>query len=164
MSVYGMPIISNANNPYAADVAPEYCECNAELLSEVEIETGICDTCQEELDAEVADRDVSIDHLETLRRWIITDNSTGNIVKGYTSEADAMFDLAAIRNGERTQHQVKHNDINVGDRVACKGMANWKGTCVKANCGVIHAKMDHRAHESTTMFSAASSWVKIENE
>ena len=50
MAVYGMPIISEINNPYGYDEPTEYCECNAELETETEIETGNCEGCQAEID------------------------------------------------------------------------------------------------------------------
>ena len=108
------------------------------------------------------DTNVHLDYIESLKRWLIVEDETGNIVKGYASEANAMFDYAALRNGEDTIEDVKHCRIQIGDRVACRGLERLKGTVVKRENGVITAKMDYHACESTTQFSAASSWIKID--
>ncbi|RKU39069.1 hypothetical protein C6496_03100 [Candidatus Poribacteria bacterium] len=105
--------------------------------------------------------EVYVEYFEYMNRWLIFESESGEVVKGYSNESNCMFDYAALRNGETSIDLLRHDGIQVGDRVHPVGFPSSLGTVVKAEEGVITAKMDNRSHESTTQFSAASSWVKL---
>lgn len=104
------------------------------------------------------DKEVYVDYEESFNRWFIFD-SQGKLITGYANEADAMFDYAALRNGEVTVEYVQNRGIEVGDRV--KSAFGSCGTVIKAEKGVIHCKMDYQKGTGSSMFSSASSFTKI---
>ena len=64
----------------------------------------------------MSDKDVNVTYLDETGKWIIC-RDNGDLVKIYNAEADAMFDYAALRNGEMSISQVElgrdHNDEDV---------------------------------------------------
>ena len=52
---------------------------------------------------------VYVDYLMEVGKWVIVDGETDDLVKSYSSEADCMFDYAAIRNKEASIDDIKQN-------------------------------------------------------
>ena len=104
------------------------------------------------------DTEITLDYVDAFNRYLIFD-SQGEVVTGFEKEADAMFNYAALRNGEVTIEHVQNRGIEVGDRVKCS--LGSLGTVIKTEKGIIHCKMDYQKGSGSSMFSSASSFTKI---
>ena len=113
------------------------------------------------------DTAVHVDYLPEVERYVICRDDNNELVKSYNREADAMFDYAALRNGEVTIAEVSSNgkphpdhdeQVTLIDVYIYTYQANNTPSIYNADCTMISNKWDYFLATQPNWLSSESDW------